>query len=252
MLTNPANWETASFFLLAATFAIWERLRPARALDMLAELKLNLLSFALAVLMAYVSRQTVDAILNSVSPDIVLTVLDDLRSLPAWAKVGLCFVIADFVLYWIHRAQHQFGPVWRTHKWHHTPTHMYWLAGFRTSFLHSFIYNIPQTVVPIQLLHLSPVQAGIAYSIGLFIQFWIHGNVNVNLGWLKYVFISPQDHRVHHADTKHRAMNFGATFSVWDRLFGTYVDPEKMPPGYPLGLGEPYHKRDVPRMLLGV
>lgn len=252
MLINSASLEIASFFLLVAAFEAWERLRPARATNRLAELKLNLLSFALAVLMAFLARDAVEAALNGFRPGIVLTALDDLRRLPAWAKIALCYPIIDFVLYWIHWVQHRSAVAWRTHVWHHTPTHMFWLAGFRTSFMHSFIYNIPQTIVPMHLFHLSPVEAGIAYSIGLFIQFWIHGNVDVNLGWLKYVFIRPQDHRVHHAVMNVRGLNLGATFSVWDRLFGTYLDPDRMPAGYALGLAEPFRKRAVPRMLLGV
>ena len=47
-------------------------------------------------------------------------------------------------------------------------------------------------------------------------------------------------------------MNLGTTFSLWDRLFGTYVDPDKMPENFPLGLGEPIEKKHLPRMLLGV
>ena len=47
-------------------------------------------------------------------------------------------------------------------------------------------------------------------------------------------------------------MNLGTTFSLWDRLFGTYVDPAKMPEGYPLGLGEPIEKKKMARMLLGI
>ncbi len=34
-------------------------------------------------------------------------------------------------------------------------------TGFRTSFFHSFLYNIPQVVLPVTLLKLSPAEAGI-------------------------------------------------------------------------------------------
>jgi sterol desaturase/sphingolipid hydroxylase (fatty acid hydroxylase superfamily) len=129
---------------------------------------------------------------------------------------------------------------------------MYWFSGFRTSFAHSFIYNIPQTVIPIQLLHLSPWQAGVAYSLGLFIQFWEHTNVRVNIGWLKHIFITPQYHRVHHSATMHRGMNLGTTFSIWDRMFGTHIDPDTVVDNYPLGLDEAIQQKEVPRMMLGV
>ena len=249
---SSVDWEIASFFGLVLAFEVWERLCPARKINRLAELKLDLLSFALAVLMARLSRRAVDSLIDTVSPGFVLQGLDTLRAWPGWAKIAVAIVIVDFIIYWIHRAQHRFDVLWRTHKWHHSIEQMYWFAGFRTSFLHSFLYNIPQTVIPIQLLHLSPLEAGVGYSIALFIQFWEHTNVKVNIGPLKHIFITPQYHRVHHAASSHQGMNLGTTFSLWDRLFGTYVDPDKMPENFPLGLGEPIEKKQVPRMLLGV
>jgi sterol desaturase/sphingolipid hydroxylase (fatty acid hydroxylase superfamily) len=249
---EPRDFEIVSFFGLVLGFELWERFRPARKVDRLADLKIDLLSFALAVLMNRLSRRTVDAVIDSVSPGFVLSGLDYLRGLPSVAKIVLALLLVDFAIYWIHRTQHRLDFMWRTHKWHHSVEHMYWFAGFRTSFLHSLIYNIPQVVVPMQLFHLSPLEAGIGYSIGLFIQFWEHTNVRVNLGPLKYIFITPQYHRVHHSATRHQGMNLGTTFSIWDRMFGTYIDPETMPETFPMGLGEPIAKKDVPRMLLGV
>jgi sterol desaturase/sphingolipid hydroxylase (fatty acid hydroxylase superfamily) len=252
MFKDSWDWEILSFFLLVAAFGVWERLRPARSVNKLADLKLDLLSFALAVLMNRLSRRTVDAVLGSISPDFVLDSLGYLRAWPDWLKIAAALVIVDFIIYWIHRAQHRLDFMWRTHKWHHSIEQMYWFAGFRTSFLHSFIYNIPQTAVPMQLFHLSPLAAGAAYSLGLFIQFWEHTNVKANIGWLKYLFITPQYHRVHHSASASRGMNLGTTFSIWDRMFGTYVDPDSLPENYPLGLGAPVEGRQVPRMLIGV
>ncbi len=39
------------------------------------------------------------------------------------------------------------------------------------------------------------------------------------------------------------------TFTVWDRLFGTFVDPRTVEPGYKLGLGYP---KSALRMTIGV
>ena len=249
---SPTTWETATFFALVLTFGIWEWLRPARTVDKFAELKLDVLSFVLAVIMARVSRRTVDELIASVSPDFVLNSLEAVRAWPGAVKIAVALVVVDFTIYWIHRAQHRYEFMWRTHKWHHSIREMYWFSGFRTSFAHSFIYNIPQTIIPIQLLHLSPLQTGLAYSIGLFIQFWEHTNVRVNIGWLKHIFITPQYHRVHHSATTHRGMNLGTTFSLWDHLFGTYVDPDGIAEDYPLGLDENVGQKEVPRMLIGL
>jgi sterol desaturase/sphingolipid hydroxylase (fatty acid hydroxylase superfamily) len=246
------NYEIASFFGLALFFSLIERLRPARRIDWLADLKIDVFSFALAVVMNRLSRHAVRAFLESVLPAGLLHSLTALQSLPSWLRIALAIVAVDFTIYWIHRAQHRFEFMWRTHQWHHSIEHMYWLAGFRTSFLHSFIYNIPQTVIPMQLFQLSPFEAGIGYSIGLFIQFWEHTNLHVNLGPLRHILITPDYHRIHHSATEHQGMNLGTTFSLWDRMFGTFVDPEKVPDQFPMGLGQPVKGREMPRMLVGV
>ena len=88
--------------------------------------------------------------------------------------------------------------------------------------------------------------------IGLFVQFWDHTNAKARIGWLKYLLIRPQDHRLHHAAGACRAVNLGFIFSLWDRWFGTYVDADTIAEDYPLGLGERIGPKAVPRMLLGV
>jgi sterol desaturase/sphingolipid hydroxylase (fatty acid hydroxylase superfamily) len=76
--------------------------------------------------------------------------------------------------------------------------------------------------------------------------------VKVNVGPLRWLIITPQYHRVHHSATRHSGMNLGATFSIWDRLFGTYVDPDTMPDSFPLGLDRAVSKQELPRLMLGV
>jgi sterol desaturase/sphingolipid hydroxylase (fatty acid hydroxylase superfamily) len=64
--------------------------------------------------------------------------------------------------------------------------------------------------------------------------------------------VTPDYHRIHHSATTHRGMNLAPTFRIWDRLFGTYVDPATMPADFPLGLGEHVTRKEVPRMLVGI
>jgi sterol desaturase/sphingolipid hydroxylase (fatty acid hydroxylase superfamily) len=249
---SPQDNQIAAFFLLVAIFELWERLRPARAIDRMADLKIDLLSFSLAVLMNRFSTRAVTTLANNFLPASVLGGWKAIEALPGALRIAMAVVVADFVIYWIHRAQHRFDALWRTHAWHHTIEHLYWFSGFRTSFLHSFLYNIPQAAVPMLIFKLSPFEAAVGYGIGLLIQFWEHTNVRVNIGPLRWIFITPDYHRVHHSATQHCRMNLGTTFSLWDRMFGTYVDPATMPEKFALGLGEPLDKKKIPRMLLGV
>jgi sterol desaturase/sphingolipid hydroxylase (fatty acid hydroxylase superfamily) len=252
MFNDSQDYEIASFFAPVLVFEIWERLRPARNIDRLADLKLDLFSFAVALLVNRLSHHWWLGLANAVTPKALVPSIHWLQALPSPVKIGLAIFVVDFCIYWIHRAQHHFDALWRTHAWHHSTERLYWFSGFRTSFLHSFIYNVPQAMIPMLLFKLSPLETGIGYSIGLLIQFWEHTNVKVNIGPLKHFIIWPDYHRVHHSATRHCRMNLGTTFSLWDRWFGTYVDPATVPDDVPLGLGEPLDKKKIPRMVVGV
>ena len=252
MTLRPDDYEIIAFFGLIAIFDLCERIWPARPVDRWLDLKLDALSFVFALTVNRISNALLRGFAGEIHPPLFAGALEHLQSLPSVVKIIIGLFAVDFVLYWIHRAQHHYDVMWRTHAWHHSVEQMYWFSGFRTSFFHSFIYNIPQVVIPVTLLKLSPAEAGIGYSIGLLIQFWEHTNLKVNIGPLAWLIVTPDYHRIHHSATIHRGMNLAPTFRIWDRLFSTYVDPATMPDEYPLGLGERIANRQVPRMLVGL
>jgi sterol desaturase/sphingolipid hydroxylase (fatty acid hydroxylase superfamily) len=252
MQLATGDYEILAFFGCVAVFELCERIWPAQPVDRWRDLKLDLLSFAFALAVNRVCNYLFRAWMGDLTPPGLGGVVHYLQGLPSVVKIVMALFIVDFMIYWIHRAQHNFDLLWRTHAWHHSIEQMYWFAGFRTSFFHSFIYNIPQVVIPVTLFRLSPAEAGIGYSLGLLIQFWEHTNLNVNVGPLKWLIITPAYHRIHHSATIHRGMNLGTTFSLWDRMFGTYVDPAQVPDSFPMGLGEKLEGKKIPRMLVGV
>ena len=70
-------------------------------------------------------------------------------------------------------------------------------------------------------------------------QHAIHSNLWVPFPrYLELVFVTPRVHFVHHArDRKLSDSNYGFIFTIWDRLFGTYTDPDTVSKDEPLGLG---------------
>jgi sterol desaturase/sphingolipid hydroxylase (fatty acid hydroxylase superfamily) len=248
---NAQDYQIAAFFGLVILFEVLERVRPAREVDRWKDVKIDVLSFSLAILLNRASHFMVGKTAQAFAPHFVLDSVARLQALASGTKIVLAVLLVDLIIYWIHRAQHRFETLWRTHAWHHSIEQLYWFSGFRTSFFHSFLYAIPAASVPILLFNLTPLEAGIGYSFGLFVQFWEHTNLNVKIGPLAWIFITPDYHRVHHS-TEHSRSNFGTTFSFWDRMFGTYIDPDTVPASAPLGLGEPVQPKQIPRMLVGV
>jgi sterol desaturase/sphingolipid hydroxylase (fatty acid hydroxylase superfamily) len=45
---------------------------------------------------------------------------------------------------------------------------------------------------------------------------------------IEYIFTTPSHHRVHHArNDKYLDKNYGSTFIIWDRIFGTFQGEEE-------------------------
>ena len=71
-------------------------------------------------------------------------------------------------------------------------------------------------------------------GINLIYQFWVHTEHIGRLGVLEYIFITPSNHRIHHAQNDdYLDANYGGVFIIWDRIFGTFIDErEDLKPVY--------------------
>ncbi len=211
----------------------WERLQPARAVPYRKVIWRDLaagafFSVAIVPLADFVGRYL------PVRPIVPAAVLD----LPLAARFLLYVLIADFGYYWIHRLMHT-RYVWRVHKWHHSPTYMYWLAGIRGSLLQLILSNLPYIFAGV-LLDIAPWWMAIAIITKTALQNdWMHLNVPFGWAWLEWIIITPRYHHVHHSDDpKHYRSNLAALFPIWDRLFGTYTNPAEVPRNLSFGIGE--------------
>ena len=128
----------------------------------------------------------------------------------------------------MHRLVH-LGALWRVHRWHHVPEHLYWLAGNRGSILQQAIFNLPYIFAsPLLAMPPAGVLTGL-YALQSLTNSWMHMNVRWHLGWLDWLLVTPRTHEIHHSDNPdHFNSNFGVLLSVWDRLFGTFTSPRQV------------------------
>ncbi len=246
------DYQIASLFGLIILFSLCERIWPAHPVDRWKDLKLDVLSFAFALTVNRAATYLVRSSVGDVTPAFLQGAVHYLQHLPSAVRIIMALFIVDFIVYWLHRSQHSYNLLWRTHAWHHSIEEMYWFSGFRTSFFHSLLNNIPQVIIPVTLFKLSPAEAGIGYSIGILIQFVEHTNCKLSFGPFNWLLVTPDYHRIHHSATLHRGRNLAGTFRIWDMMFGTYVNPAEVKEAFPLGLGEPVESKKVPRMLMGI
>ena len=98
-----------------------------------------------------------------------------------------------------------------------------------TGFLLGWLFYIP--------MYLLGIPAEVVVTVGslnLIYQFWVHTEHIPKLGWYEWFFVTPSNHRVHHAQNdRYLDRNYGGLFIIWDRMFGTF-EPERAPVVYGL------------------
>ena len=79
-----------------------------------------------------------------------------------------------------------------------------------------------------RLYRISPSHVGLAFSLNLLYQFWIHTEAIDRMPrWFEWLLNTPSHHRVHHASNpRYLDANYAGVFMIWDRLFGSFV-PEQ-------------------------
>jgi sterol desaturase/sphingolipid hydroxylase (fatty acid hydroxylase superfamily) len=154
---------------------------------------------------------------------------------PVAGQVLLSLFVHDLYIYWFHRWQHNNRFLWRLHEAHHSTTEVDWLSGSRS---HSLEILINQTIeyAPLILLGCAPETIAIKGMLDAAWGMYIHSNIDVHSGWLRYLFNGPELHRWHHAvDEDAHNRNFGTKFAFWDWLFGTaFLPRDRRPSGYGL------------------
>jgi sterol desaturase/sphingolipid hydroxylase (fatty acid hydroxylase superfamily) len=156
------------------------------------------------------------------------------------ANIFLYAVLWGLVDYWFHRFSH-LAQVWPVHRLHHSNTSMSPLVRFRGNPTESGLRNFI-AAMPAGLVAVSPPQV-IWFLFAISIHHClVHADLPWTWGWFgRWVLISPAAHRIHHsALARHRDRNY-ATFTIFDRIFGSWHPIEA--PVFPLGLAQPLHNR---------
>ena len=131
----------------------------------------------------------------------------------------------DFVDYWVHRAQHRFAFLWRFHAVHHSLEDL--------DALNSYSHPV-DLVVAYAVFAVAGLMVGFTFeTMLLFIAFQTiqgrlaHTRAPVNFGPLGALLVDNRTHFLHHTRARARSgRNFAGTFTIFDRLFGTYERPE--------------------------
>ncbi len=141
---------------------------------------------------------------------------------PQAVRIVIAILFIDFLDWGRHYLKHRVWWLWAFHAVHHSQTEMNLFTDFRVHVLERVINNI-FVFIPLFMFQVAmPTDYYIALGLGWYRMIY-HANIRTSYGLLKYVMVTPQFHRVHHSrESAHLDVNFGVTFTFWDRLFGTH------------------------------
>lgn len=147
--------------------------------------------------------------------------------IPGWIAVVLTVLIFDLAIWAQHLVTHKIPLLWRIHRVHHADRDIDVTTAIRFH--------------PVEIALSMLLKIGLVYLLGPpalgIILFEIilngtamfnHANIKLPLGLdaaLRKVLVTPDMHRVHHSDQRsEHDSNYGFALSIWDRMFGTYID----------------------------
>ena len=169
-----------------------------------------------------------------------------------WTLLGIAgFYIAGFWDYIVHRFMSHSQPLWFTHEYHHLPNEL--CLGLPGLCVRPFVVVavLPSTIgtlvtmcaglalLGLNRLPLMPLVYAVIFA-QMLILLATHSSFFLQFPRihhiLKYTAITtPQEHELHH--TVDLKGNYGNFTVLWDRVFGTYLDPLKAEnQGHQLGL----------------
>ena len=157
----------------------------------------------------------------------------------AWFAFLAYLVVLDFIDYWLHRGQHQFGWWWGLHSLHHSQRQMTMWSDNRNHLLDDLIRD-SILVIAARLIGIAPGQFVAVVACTQLLESLSHANVRIGFGPVfERVLVSPRFHRLHHSiGAGHESAgrgtlgghNFAVLFPVWDLIFRTADFSERYDP----------------------
>jgi len=158
-------------------------------------------------------------------------IINWLPEMPLWLYAFLGVLFLDFFgAYLAHLVEHKTKILWMVHLVHHTDHKVDTTTANRHHPIESvirFVFTLFGVFIvgtPIALVFLYQSLSLIATQFG-------HANIKMNRKLdkaLSYVIVSPDMHKVHHHNVlPYTDSNYGNIFSIWDRLFGTFMSLDR-------------------------
>jgi len=161
-------------------------------------------------------------------------IINWLPEMPLWLYVLLGVALLDLIgAYTAHLVEHKVKPLWMVHLVHHSDHNVDTTTANRHHPLESLI-RYTFTLIGVFVVG-APIGIIMLYqSMSVVLSQFNHANIRLPRkvdNALSWILVSPDMHKVHHHFVlPYTDSNYGNIFSIWDRIFGTYMklDPDKI------------------------
>jgi len=158
-------------------------------------------------------------------------IINWLPEMSIWLYAIFGVLLLDFFgAYLAHYVEHKVKPLWMVHLVHHTDHNVDTTTGNRHHPLESVV-RFAFTLLGVFVVG-TPIALVFLYqSLSVIFTQLTHANIKMPKQIdkaISYIFISPDMHKIHHHyRLPYTDSNYGNIFSIWDRIFGTYMYMER-------------------------
>ena len=216
------------FITVLAVMMLWEYLKPYR-LSPVSTGKRWLSNFSMILLGALVARLMIPTGLAAIAIYAQNNHLGMWNQIPMslWLSMPISVLVFDCLIYWQHRVFHRVPMLWRIHRVHHADPHLDASTGLRFHPL-EIALSLVVKIAAVILLG-APVLAILIFEVVLnATAIFNHSNIKLPIKvdrFLRIFIVTQAMHRIHHSQVVSETdSNFGFNLSIWDRLFGSYIE----------------------------
>jgi sterol desaturase/sphingolipid hydroxylase (fatty acid hydroxylase superfamily) len=154
-------------------------------------------------------------------------VLQWLPEMPLWLYMILGLLLLDLVgAYFVHWVEHRVTWMWKFHLIHHSDTSVDTTSANRHHPGES-VFRFVFTTMGVLLIGTPMWMVFMYQSFSVVLSQFNHANITLPKSVdraISWFIVSPDMHKVHHHYVlPYTDSNFGNIFSIWDRLFGTFM-----------------------------
>lgn len=155
-------------------------------------------------------------------------ILNWLPEMNIWLYGIIGILLMDFIgAYLAHYVEHKVKPLWKIHIVHHSDHKVDTTTANRHHPLESVI-RFTFTLLGVFIIGTPMAMVMLYQSLSLIGTQFSHANIKLPKKVdkaLSYFLVSPDMHKVHHHYVlPYTDSNYGNIFSIWDRMFGTYME----------------------------